>query len=283
MRIAQHSYLFGRLNLIGVTGDKKDFIVGGVSSTVVIEAPPYNWSFYDVEEFTSPIEDLPGTFVVGNLVKYRPDSKGEAADTETHKTKSVLIPNEVAGKAPFYLHIETGMIAYRPIAGPIYANTFRNKFALLFEAAYDSLLLDAEIQSIDQEASFVVALGRLTEVKRFTSSLHPSNPRNRDRWERVDQRLQRLQAVRVEEDYKLKPGAPASNLVHDPDIEAKVSMAEDGYGEASASGKEGSKEVYISTSKHPVTAKVASNLDSKPAILRILGDGFSRISERFKK
>lgn len=258
-----HTYLFGRLNLIATYNDKQQYLLAGLSPAGNIESHGFEWGFFQVRT----LQVAAGPFFHGVLVKYRPRSAEEVAVPSEHLLIDEEARNRVKAKSPFFLHVPSGVIAYRPITGQISPETFRSRFCTLFETAHDGLLVSAEIQSVQERLKLLEALTRFSFIQRISVALHPSNPRNSQRWKRTDERIKALRAVRYREEFEAKPGGPGLLIPPDDEVVDKIVMADDGYGQASATGRIDGHVKTITTSTNPVAAQVPVD-DDPTRILR---------------
>jgi len=245
------------LNLIAEYRDKYEYLLAGLSPRDNLESHGYEWGFFSVTALSSAL----GPILHGLLVKYRPSSEEEVAVPSEQRLTDEEARNRVKAKSPFFLHPSSGVIAYRPIAGQISAHTFRTRFCRLFESAHENLLVSAEIQSVQERLRLLEALEKFTFISRLTVSLHPSNPRNAERWKRIDERIKAMRAAQYHEAFEAKPGGPGLAVPSDAEVVDKIVMADDGYGLASAKGILSGRTKTISTASSPVAAQVPVDID----------------------
>jgi hypothetical protein len=134
--------------------------------------------------------------VHGYLVKYKPEFDQEVVVRETGKLSEAEIKNFVVAKSRFFLHIETGLIAYHPEGNAITSDQFRHQFALLFETNH-GMFVRVEIESVDDQYQLRDELRRMTAVSKVQVELHPSNPHDVESWRRIDQRLEEARCALV--------------------------------------------------------------------------------------
>jgi hypothetical protein len=88
-------------------------------------------------------------------------------------------------------------------------------------------------------------------------------------------------------DYREEYNGQRSNSGLKPDademIERKISMAEDGYGHAEATGIRGGKKRTASTRSLPLSAAAPSDSTDSPSVLMALSDTFRSVLRRFER
>jgi hypothetical protein len=272
-------YVFGRLNLIAAYQDKKEFLFKGLRTDNVIQARGFGWGFAESGELHSE----QGLFLTGLLVKYRPEATDEVFDPKTHVLGDKQVENKVIAKARFFLHVKSGLIAYRVIGAVINDQSFRGHFKKLFEEAHENLLVDVEIQSIDERSQIFEAIRRLDSISRVVVVLHPSNPNNAELWRSTDDRLKKLEAGSYREQIDAKRGGPGLKIEGDKEVKGKITMAADGYGKADVTGQVAGKAKTVSTQRKPVSAAAPSDDEAPDRILKGLGPSMKEIFGRFEK
>jgi len=248
-------YYFGRLNLIAVFDDKREFLFKALKTNRVLQYRGYNWGFFDIVELESEL----GNLFHGFLVKYKPEFSEEVANPNTHSLEDQEIDNFVVAKARFFLHIKSGIITYHPVGNIISRQTFVERFCKLFEFSLDNMFVNAEIQSIEEDYKIFEVIRSFKKIKRVHIYLHPSNPSNRDRWKRTDERLKNLGASSYYENYEADEEIGSLNVVEDEEINSKISMADDGYGKADVTGEVDGELTTVSTSDNPITTQAPND------------------------
>lgn len=274
-------YYFGRLNLIATFKDKKKFLLTGLTKSLILEKRKgSNWGFFDVSELQSER----GSFLHGFLVKYKSAKEEEVADPATHRLGDEQAKNRVIAKARFFLHVETGIIAYHPVGYEISTKIFCERFPEILVEAHDRFFVSAEIQAIEERFKIFEVLKKFKRISKLSIYLHPSNPSNSDRWEKIDKRLKKLEVASYKEEWEEKPQSDGlKNVVDDEDLTAKIAMADDGYGKADISGEIDGQKKTISTSDNPITTQAPSDDQPADTILTHLGKTIGEIFERFTK
>jgi len=272
------TYYFGRLNLIAHYEDKKEFLLRALKTTKIWEYKDTNWGFFDISEIDSKL----GTFIHGYLVKYSNNFKEEIANPETHSIEEQQIKNYVIAKCRFFLHIDSGLISYHPVGTIISKETFKKRFCELFEHSLENMFVSAEIQSIDEEEKIFEAIRKFKKIIKLQIYLHPSNPSNRERWKKTDERLKELGVAKYKEHYEADESDGNLNIIDDEDIYSKITMADDGYGQASVTGDLEGERKTIKTGDNPVIAKAPSDYLEASKVLEILMLKIKEIFDRFK-
>lgn len=270
------SFYFGRLNLISALRGKQktDFIVDSLKTNKQISEREYKWGFFNGE--LKKIEDE--LFYCGLLVKYKQAADEEIVDEKNNILKLTSIPDKAKAKSEFLLHLKTGIIAYHPVINSINNNQFKKIFCKLIENANDNLFVSAEILAIDDETRIFDAIKKFQKINSLVIKLHPSNPSNRDRWKRTDEKLHSMNVEYYTEIYGGKEGM---KINEDSDAYGNIIMATDGYGEAKISGIRNGKKSTVSTKKIPIKT-IAPKNNSKSMALKLF-PSFKKIFERFIK
>lgn len=279
MRSQNASYHFGRLNIIAVFSDKKRFLLEGLNTTKILRKSSHLWGFFDIEEVSFQDHG----FISGYLVKLRPASDEETADIDTHQLKHEELLNKTVAKSLFFLDANSGLIAYHPAGRDIDDPHFRAMFAKLFEEAYEGFFVDVQIQTVEERLKIFEALKRFSRIIELDVYLHPSNPRYSSVWKRVDDRMKMLNASSYTERYKSRVGGEGLKVDEDDEIRSKITMADDGYGEAKVKGQLGDKTLTVSTGDNPLKAEAPIDDQDRNQILSFLWDTFESIRSRFRE
>jgi len=243
-------YVYGRLHINASYDDKRAYILQGLGTDAILRARGHVWQFIEIEELESDSE----AFIHGYLVKYKPEFEQEVVVRETGKLSDTEIKNFVVAKSRFFLHIETGLIAYHREGNLITAEQFRHHFAELFMENHQRFFMHVEIETVDEQYHIRDELRRMTAVSRVKIALHPSNPHSTDAFKRIDDRLKRLGVDKYNETYDTKPEqVDGVDIISDEELLAKLLMAEDGLGTVRVSGRIDGKTKTISTRDRPVT------------------------------
>lgn len=268
-------FLFGRLNIIAEYQDKAAFIMRGLESHELRRVREHLWGYFDVERLPDRSD-----FATGYLTKLRPEFAEEVGDLERHEISVTSVSNRAIAKSRFFLEIPTGLIAYQLVGRHISQEIFEEQFARLFEESYKRFFVSAEVQTVEARASFLEALATFERVQSITIQLHPTNPHYSEIYRTVDERLKTLRAKRYKEIISAAHDGPGLAATNDTDIRRKAAMAEDGYGEARASGSRHGRPARASTRENPVSIEAETRDRTPSDILSDLWDGFMEIMGR---
>ena len=270
-------YYFGRLNIIAVFDDKRNFLLKALKTKSVLEFKNSIWGYFEISE----IETDYGSFLSGYLVKYKPEFSEEVANPNTHSIEDQEVNNFIVAKSRFFLHIKSGIIIYHPVGNIISRETFTERFCKLFEHSLENMFVNAQIQSIEEEYRIFDVIRSFEKIQRLHISLHPSNPSNRERWKRTDERLKQLGASSYYEHYEVDPDIGNLDIVDDEDINSKITMADDGYGRADITGIFDGEVKTISTSDNPICSQGLNDEVSPKDVLNYLSEKIKMIFNRF--
>jgi hypothetical protein len=270
-------YLFNRLNMIAHYESKEEFLLVSLKKPITVFKRNFVWGFFNI----SPLNSEFGAFFHGYLVKFEPESDEEVANPETQRLNDQFISNRVIAKAPFFIHVKSGLLIYKPISNRISASSFKNIFVELFKKANDYFFIDAEIQTIQDQIKLLEELKKFTRLYRISLYLHPSNPSNSERWRHIDERLKRLEAAKIKEEIEIKKEGTGLAIVEDPETLSKIYMAEDGYGKARITGESDGITKTISTQDNPVKEKVEEEPDNIEGTFERLTKKIRSIFNRF--
>ena len=273
-----HTFFFGRFNILGVWEDKRTFIFDGLSTDELEQRGKFKYGFFEIEEIVFESQ----LFVFGRLVKYKPLLEGEIVDEDRHELSSDGLPYGVVAKSEFILHYKSGVIAFRPVSNRLSASQFRDIFAALFEATHHKFFVDAEVESVDEDLAIEEAFTRFRTISRVSVDLHPTNPSNREIYDRVAKRLKRLQAKRLRQTVEASENSDGLNRdeLREDDTYRGLLMAVDGYGRGYIQGviDEGRK-VTIYTDDSPVKKEVIPSEDPTDVLHQLI-PVFRRIWDR---
>ena len=273
-----HTYYFGRLNLMGVWDNKREFLHKALKSGSVESKRNFKYGIFDVEEIA-----LQGqVFVYGRLVKYKPVLEGEVVDEQKGKVVEGGLPHGVVAKSDFFLHYQSEVIAYRPIANRLSESQFREMFARLIEAAHHHFFVSAALELIEEEFGIIEAVKKFQIIQRIVIEVHPTNPSNRKTYQRIDERLKRLKAQRMKQSIEGGEGGLNKDTLEEDDIYAGLVMAADGYGKGRVQGVLDGAKVTISTGQSPVKKEILFSENPEEVLYQLL-PVFKRIWERMKR
>lgn len=273
-------YYFGRLNIIASYDSKREFLMKGFKAGIELEIRSFQWGYYNISEMNV----RNGTIITGYFVKYAPKKREQVAEKTSHRLKVEDARNRVIAKSRFFLHVDSGIIAYHPISGRIGENQFRENFCKLFEKSHRNFFVDVKIQTIDEEKELLKCIGKFDIIHSITITLHPSNPSNRKEWKDIDNRLKKLEAESYKEEIKASVNSDRGlhEIDKDDDIMGKIQMTEDGYGESRIKGRMNGEEKTVSTKGCSKTTMAPNDDFSTEEVWQTLKQAFNRILSRFK-
>lgn len=265
-------YYFSRFNIIAIYENKKDFLLRGLTTSETIHKRSHTWGFFDIETVLDlPVnQDFSKDFISGYLVKYNPDGEEEeVANPITRQIEGTSLPNSVAAKARFFLHAESGLIAYYLKPG-INRDQFNELFCELFQKGHNDFFVNADLQDIEESYNFFSRILRFDAIFKVSAYLHPSNPSNNDRWKKIDERLKRMNASSYRETIQAKNNSEGLNLEVDEEFNGKAHMAQDGYGKVKVNGLINGEPAEVATGESPVTALAPSEGNTRRILLDLL-------------
>lgn len=271
-------FFFGRLNLIAEYSDKRAFLLEGLRTKKLLSVREHVWGYFEVD-------DVPGrgAFLTGYLVKLRREQPEEVGNLRTHELALTNVANRAIAKARFFLDVGTGLIAFQHVSPHIEDRHFREHFAKLLVEGFEGFFVSAEVQSVEERFKFMETLATYESVSEVSIALHPSNPSYSVIWRPVDDRLKSLDVGSYREVYQAKRGGGSLKPIEDQEIKSKVVMAEDGYGEARASGVRDGRIQRLSTAQNPVTGQATTQDATPESILEQLMSVFQGIMERITR
>ena len=271
-------YYFARLNLIPAMShdDKREFLQNALSAGVAVVSYGVKWQIFRPELVGSEI----GEVFVGFLGRYK-DAQLEVARGE--EISIAVIEDVVSAKTPFFLHLQSGVVAYHTVHRLLESQMFLTRFPHLIYKGAGGFFVDAEARAIEETLHLANEMRSFDRVLELDIFLHPSNPSNRDVWRRQDDRLKRLGAMKYREKYETPRSQPFFTLriMEDEEIQSKIAMAEDGYGEVRVSGEKDGRPLRISTRDNPVSVEAPVRETALERVLESLERTFRRIFERF--
>lgn len=278
MRPTVHRYHFGRLYLRGSWADLREYILRSLRADVYEPDRQYKYGIFDVRELTHQEH----SFVFGRLVKYKHLLEGELVDEGAKRLMEGWLPEGVVGKASFFLHCGSWVIAYRPIANRISDHQFRVILPRLIKAANARFFVDANIESIEEELSLMRAVMALDTVERITVDIHRPNPSLRDVWRPLHERMQAIGAQRLRESVEARGPGLNKQAMEQDEVYRGLAMATDGYGSAAVQGIIDGRKVVVKTGDSPVIKEVMDSEDPE-VILGQLYPAFQQIWERMRQ
>lgn len=223
-------FVFNRYHLISSNKieDKKEFLLKGIDSRVATKFRDYAYRVIDVTEVEG--------FIVGSLIKYDPYSVNEVFNDQTGKLSEGGIKNKIVAKALFLINMDESLIIFETVPNWISKQTFTDRFKEIFKDNQDGgMFAEFHISPIKEEYSFIEQVKKMSVVSKLRMHLVPSNPRFRDQWKDVDERLRNNHISKYKEEQESQD---IGGLTVDEITESKLMMTEDGYGDSTAYGKD---------------------------------------------
>jgi len=270
----------GRLNIIPRLSDEKEsYLLAGMQSPPTIVHRRTKWSFFEVQADT--IQD--NRFIHGFLVKYRSSESDEVVSEEAHELVHETVVNRVAAKARFFIHLPSLIIAFQE-GRIITEEVFVERFVALLREGHGGFFIVPEIQLIQEEFAVFEAIREFDVISKVSIYLHPSNPDSTPDWDDFDDHLTAVGAASYREEYIAAPNTQGLRIADDPDIKAKITMAQDGYGKASVTGIVDGRPRTVTTLDSPVTARAPRDPDVEPSVVvEALRAAFNAVLRRFGK
>ncbi|MBK8243677.1 MAG: DUF4747 family protein [Saprospiraceae bacterium] len=272
------TFYFGRLNLMKGLYSKEKNITDLLNHGFILKKLNINYGIFNVELIK---HDELGNIITGKLVKYQ-DNKKENVIVKDSIISQLNVPGVILGNCEFYLLEKTHLIAYNPYGRIISSESFCKNFTEIILLGNDSMLIDSQIHPVVEEFKFLEFLRSMKVLKKFTVSLVPSNPNNRDLWKAMDERLRNMNVSKYKETLEADKN---EGLKIDKLTESKIHMAEDGYGKATGEGvsKDGTDITISTNEKESIIKKKIEQVatpDEKISSLKLV---FDKINERFTK
>ena len=238
-----------------------------MKTAITVPARKYKWGFFKVETISLP----EGEFICGFIAKYCLQEIKEYAIPENLEIEEREAEHRIEAKSRFFLHARTGMIAFKKVS-KVKSKTFILNFKKLLDIAFldSGLNNEAEIEIINKEKEFFESIRALDSFKRIQVKLHPSNPNHRRIWHKVDDRMQNLGIETINQTTTFEGNGRHIDIEADPDINAMLHMAGDGYGHAKVLGNRGGMTEIVSTEQSPVEAEVENQVENSGNNLEIL-------------
>jgi hypothetical protein len=273
------TYIYGRINLISAAPDKRALITSGIGpSSPILKKYAHQWGFFDIDT----VETRIGPVISGFLVKLKAEYPERIAIPETKELSLETLANYVVARARFFVHLDSGLIAFHPAGQHITKQVFTKRFVELIESSNNNFFINAEIMLIEEPMKLLEVMRAFSRIEELAIYLHPSNPSNRERWRRIDERLRALQAAKTHQTYTARPDT-SLRIEEDEELLASITMAEDGYGEAQLRGTIEGRRRVVRTRDNPVSAQAAGDDSPSDVTLEGLLKGFEEILSRFRE
>ena len=273
-----HQYRFARLHLMGAVNDRRSYVREVLQDRVTIERLPFRYTFIDARTISLDNEG----FIFGRLAKYRVSDEVEVLDEVNRQIRDNTLENSVVASPAFCLHLESWMLAYRPVSGHLPDRQFRSIFEELIEKKHEGFFVQATIEVISDRITVYEAIEKMRMINSLEVRLHPSNPTNDPIWAGIDGRIKDMNAHEYQQSLDAPSGESLNkNALKKEDIYLQgIPMAADGYGSAAVSGELDGQQRTVSTEGSPVTVAV-DDLEQEPeSIVQQLLRMFRRLWDR---
>lgn len=263
-------YFFGHIS--GKPGDDKsyDFFEKGLNKDVIIENLGYQWRFLEISHALS--KEI-GKFFTGFLVKFK-TTREEVVDAGgiSHD----IVEDHVRAKSRFFIHIDSGIVAYNPITNFIERNYFCKIFERLFIKSLHNLAAEVKVTPREEPCNLQQVMEELDSIKKITLKLQKPNPRHEDMWKEFEKILEEMGATHYSEiiENKKSESLDYSKIAH---IKSKLSLAESEYGMGEIVGFKNGKSITVRSKENPITVNVDRDIEKPEDILAELIPTFSRI------
>lgn len=272
-----HLYQFGRLSVIGAnTENKEQYIMTALSSNIHTASREFRYLVTNAKV----IIHNENKFAYGELIKYKRILEGDVIDEDSKQILEGGLPYGIVASSKFFLHFNSQIIAFRPIASRISNNQFKENLSKLIEKGHNEFFVSVNVSSVDEEIEISEAFSVLKKITKLFFDVHPTNPSNRPVYRTLDERLKRLDAIKEQRTIQAsEKGFNVDELKKDESYMG-VLLAVDGYGRASLHGeKSDGTKVVINTDDSPVTKQVIDS-EIPLEIIDQLFDTFNKIWQR---
>jgi hypothetical protein len=221
------------------------------------------WSFVDTQA-----NNANGVkYVVGRLVKYRPDAEVIVVDPARRTEMVQQEPNLRIASSPFVYIPDYAGVAFLRVGNQIEEWHFTDRFARIVEETHLRFFVECELNLIADLKTFAMKLRSLSGIYRISAKVVPPNPSFGPLWKPLRDYIKRRRSGQmvVREDSKsqepLNTDLPAivEAVANQPEDEpyvpqedvpigdAAVLMAADGYGTGHIKGRHNGAVVMIRT------------------------------------
>lgn len=223
--------------------------------TVLVNSRPimYRRDFYKVIDVQTKKIGIK-SYITGEVVKYEEQRSQETLSDE-NKVEDIVLKNPLLARVRFIYDANESLLMYEEDKSHIPKESFIDRLYSILRESGRSELLPIVITPITYAyAPFLDRLKSMHEIKRITISLQPSNPNNRERWKKIDEKLKQDQITHYKEVQVNKN--PQQGIKLDDETVSKILMGQDGYGTTTANGfDENGKKINITTKDSELQAK----------------------------
>lgn len=273
--------------------DKENFIYRTLEKRFIYNSSPNYYSIKNLWTITN-IELLNmgsnTRLLYGELINFKNEEEEEIFNESYQERQTKIINNRIQSKVHFFLDIKTAIIGYTTTK-KINRKTFMKRFCQIFLQTHNNLFLDVEMYPVEQKNyNFMGDLKKLHVLKTIEINLVPSNPNADPIWDKYDEKIRNKNASKYQEKYisNDSEGLDTENISNDSEIYAKVQMAQDGYGQANASGYEEDNGDFcqIKTGSHQLEEKVNYNENDNEAwaqLKKLIKNVFTKVKNDFNQ
>lgn len=264
-------YFFGQISGKPEDKDSYEFFEKGLNNEVIIEKLGYHWRFLKDDEILDD-EDI-GKFFTGHLVKYKTTKEEVVGDSGISHT---VVKAHVKAKSRFFIHINSGFLAYNPITNFIDRDYFCRIFEELFTKAIHQLNGEVKIELQEKSCDLWKELKEFDSIKKITLKLQIPNPENDDMWKEIEDKLREMEASNYSEMIETREGKSLNYKKIDY-FKSKVALAQSKYGMGEIIGYKKGKLIILRAKKTPIFVLVPNDIADPKEILAQLFEIFSRM------
>jgi hypothetical protein len=222
------NFLVHENNELDAIDETLDCMRNFLNSGTEFISPNHKYAFLKINNYSYQDKE----YFWGYLSKILPESTVEIADSG--EIISDTQENLIVSKSHFLIDISSKIIVYHPTKG-IDSELFLSAFQRIFEE-YNDPIRSILITKIDKTYEILRVISEFEIIKKVTVKLRPSNPHSQPRWDATDKRIRNIGVTEYFESYSTSLSDHSLQVLGDEELESKIQMAEDGYGEAKVSG-----------------------------------------------
>ena len=195
------------------------------------------------------------SYLTGRLIKYA-SQHSERILNDDNQIEDVILRNPLLADIKFMIDANEMMFIYQEDRSYIPRDSVAERLLGIINenTRQDIQQFPISITSITESYTFLNRIKEIKELKKITIKLHPSNPNNRDRWKKLDEKLKADNITDYKEVQENK--TKGESIIVDDETIGKIMMGEDGYGETKAEGFDQNGEwTSIKTNSNEVQAK----------------------------
>lgn len=271
------NFYFGRLNLITDYEDKQEFILSTLKAKQSVAYKGFKYVFTKITSFEEEKEN----YVAGFLYKYTDADEHATFNENDWDESDTAVENQIVGRSSFLIEVKSGYIAYNEVKDQITNRSFRERFAELFIKSSHKALISVEIDTIGTRDDFLQEVRSFEQITRVSLTIRPSNPHSDKIWRNLDDMMRENGIDSFHEQYEAKKPGRSINIDSNS-IEAKITMAEDGYGKAAVEGYKEGRRAVVRSGKNQITVPT-ENPSLLGGLIGQLKTTFKKLNTRIKK